>query len=515
MPKGYIKDAPGENGKAVDIPKEFLIESKRLFERNKFNQWASDKISLHRILPDARPKLCKDKVYPGDLPPTSVVIVFHNEAWSTLLRTIHSVLDRTAPDLLIEIILVDDKSVVKELHAPLDAYIAKLAKVKIIRNKKREGLIRSRLNGKSFAASKAPVVTFLDAHCEANTGWLEPLLERIYNDRSTVVCPEIDVISDENFAYQYGPSGLMRGIFNWDLHFRWRAVSTEEQKRRQSPIDPVRTPTMAGGLFAINRDYFKEIGTYDEEMDIWGGENLEISFRIWQCGGTLEIVPCSHVGHVFRKSQPYGFPKGVVDTLGKNSQRVAEVWMDGYKEFFYQRQPHLRGHAYGDISKRLEIRKKLKCKSFKWYLENIYTDAVLPNESVIAKGKVRNPASNMCLDSLSRPKLSYIGLSPCTLSAMTMIISFTVRQELVVQDICLDVSDYNPGTKVQLYECHGMKGNQLWMHEKDGPIRHGTSGMCLDRGSGGNPIIAVCDGGESQKWIFEKYYLNVTPKVKI
>ena len=53
---------------------------------------------------------CQYWEYPEKLPNASVIIVFHNEGWSTLMRTVHSVINMTPKQLLHEVVMVDDYS---------------------------------------------------------------------------------------------------------------------------------------------------------------------------------------------------------------------------------------------------------------------------------------------------------------------------------------------------------------------------------------------------------------------
>lgn len=62
------------------------------------------------------------------------------------------------------------------LKSQLADYISNLERVRLIRTNKREGLVRARLIGATYATGD--VMTFLDCHCECVPGWIEPLLER-------------------------------------------------------------------------------------------------------------------------------------------------------------------------------------------------------------------------------------------------------------------------------------------------------------------------------------------------
>jgi hypothetical protein len=108
-------NGPGEMGKGFEVDKDKLTPDERKkydegFQKNAFNAYVSDLVSMHRSLPDVRDPGCRKIQYTAPPATASVVMCFHNEAWSVLIRSVHSLIDRSPPNLLKEIILVDDFS---------------------------------------------------------------------------------------------------------------------------------------------------------------------------------------------------------------------------------------------------------------------------------------------------------------------------------------------------------------------------------------------------------------------
>ncbi|XP_023343361.1 N-acetylgalactosaminyltransferase 7 [Eurytemora carolleeae] len=506
------EEGPGENGEPYHLEPELSDQVDNSINDYGMNMVASNLISLDRTIPDTRLAECKNWHYPTQLPKASVVIVFHNEGRSVLMRTVHSIINRTPSQFLEEILLVDDFSDRNELGEGLQNYLRIFrGVVRLIRNEERAGLIRSRTRGAEEA--HGAVLVFLDAHCEVNRNWLPPLLAPIYRNYTTLTVPIIDGIDHETFEYKsvYSGSQHFRGIFEWGMLYKETELPEIEAKKREHESQPYPSPTHAGGLFAINRDYFLSLGGYDPGLLVWGGENFELSFKVWQCGGSVQWVPCSRVGHVYRAFMPYGFGKltegrkGPIITI--NYKRVVETWMDDqYKQFFYTREPLAKFADMGDISKQLELKKNLECKSFDWFINNIAPDMLhkypkLPKN--VAEGSLLNKGLKYCLDPLGREAPAVIGntsffLSHPSYSGNNQLVRLNEEGQLGLGERCIDATEHS----AKLIVCPMGSVSGPWKYV-DSTLQHSKYNKCLAISSNGeNLILKTCKVDTTMQWTF-------------
>jgi len=335
----------------------------------KVDDWVMKSFKVPR---DPRHMSCRTRSYQlQELPTITIIIPYLTESWFHIKATVASLLWATNMDLVDEVRFVDDEN--SNATRFKEDLLALHPKIRVISNPHRIGLTASKVVGSQGAIS--PVLIFLEPHCAFNPGWLEPMLEHLVrNPKSTVVMPQIDIINEpytpENTIYT--ASSENAGIFHMqDLRFNWMALHARNHSYKAP--DPYPNPAMPGGIFAIWREWWEKSGTYDTGMGEWGGENVEMSVRMWTCGGSIMTIPCSRLFHFFRTVRPYVFHGEVAF---KNTKRTAVVWLDEFIEDFYKATPHARSVREGDVSDRIALRKNLQCKPFKWYLDNIYPELV-------------------------------------------------------------------------------------------------------------------------------------------
>ncbi|XP_029614875.1 polypeptide N-acetylgalactosaminyltransferase 18 isoform X2 [Salmo trutta] len=381
-----------------DLGPESRQVALKKFQYYGYNGYLSDRLSLTRPIPDLRPDGCRNMSYPSNLPQVSIIFIFVNEALSVILRSIHTAMNRTPSHLLKEIILVDDNSNNAELKENLQHFLKETNSqrpdfIKLVRHDKQEGLIRSRVSG--WRAASAPIVALFDAHVEFNIGWAEPILLRIKEDRTRIISPSFDNIKYDTFEIEEYP--LSAQGFDWELWCRY-LNPPKTWWTQHNHTAPIRSPALIG-CFVVDRKYFEKIGLLDEGMEVYGGENVELGIRVWQCGGSVEVLPCSRIAHIERAHKPY--TQDLTAHVRRNALRVAEVWMDEYKNHVYMAwnvPPQNSGIDIGDLSERKALRNRLQCKSFSWFLANIYSEMRTYSDTV-AYGVLKNALrSDLCLD---------------------------------------------------------------------------------------------------------------------
>lgn len=295
------------------------------------------------------------------MPTVSVIMTTQNEPDNWVSISVESILARTPPSLLKEIIVVDDNgkpghhglpdNIRKNVDEAEWDYIQGLSpKVKVIHHDDREGCARSRLTGAKAASGE--VFMFVDSHIEMESStWYHHLVVPIMENPHTIAMQLIDIIDDlGSKGYGDGVGMGQYGIVNTEFWFGYQGdrfgdymepidasnfteLEIEERKKmkylaeKPSVREPYETPFGPGSLFAIRADEFWRLGGYDEGLYVWGGENTEMAFKMWMCGGRMLMVPCSRVGHMYRQHKesdgrgalsrwPPTLPQEMTDRLG-------------------------------------------------------------------------------------------------------------------------------------------------------------------------------------------------------
>ncbi|CAH1793454.1 unnamed protein product [Owenia fusiformis] len=462
------------------------------------------------------PSECSNKTYDLNiLPVTSVIITFcDNERLLDILHTVHSIIQRTPEQLIHEIILVDDNTRRDELKSVLRIYGENVfnGKVLTLRANTTLGLIQARVMGAK--AASGDVIVFLDAHMEVQKGWLEPLVAEIAKDDHTLAAAYVDWLAWKGSDWQYTVVGsTWTTYFDWGLNFGWQDISDRRKEARDDPTAPIRSAVNLGCNVAISRKFFESLGWFDERLQFWGGENIELSIKVWMCGGKVVNMPCSHIAHMERPHQrTYRNDKN--DIIQNNYKMIAEKWFPSqYKDLFYSYYPKLKAvlpigetNYSLDTRQSLERQTDLRCNTdFEIFLNKAIPELGVPFKE-IAWGTVRlvDQTQPICLhfDGKYTPVIASLCSEHNTLSqGLFWSKDGTIRTPILSMEVSRDGVEM-----VESFTHHGTEDITKWAHVRDGSIMDLKSGKCLQLVKNNKIRLTKCKQKYSkQKWTFQHY----------
>lgn len=438
----------------------------------------------------------------------SIVVDYREEQFYLLKLALRALLKRTQPNLYTELIVIDDGTKDKVIQQRAAAFFRQLlldhpGRLKTFRLEKTQGVAAARHLASNEATGS--VLVFLGVETVVNARWLEPLLTALRKDPYLIAVPHFDILMPPANFYTRNES--LVNVFGWPLN----TVYYDGVKTAQHSDDLLPTMVMRGDVFAVNKDWFKKIGGYDEVLEDGGGQDVELSLRAWLCGGSLAKVGCSRVALFEGLRQ-----KRVTSAL--NARRIVELWFDdNYKQHVYRQTEFSSAESAEEqraLAKRRDFLHDLQCKTLQWLLDRFPGYVTIPSAAAVNFGRLRDGIL-YCLRGIGRHAVEAVACQPFMYRADEM---FEMDSEghivyqtltLPTQRRCLQaISD-----TVSLTECRHSISNQIWHHTADEHLTTDSDPeQCLEHvttyssvGAKHQLKVSPCNKDESQRWHFVSY----------
>ena len=381
-------------------------------------------------------------------------------------------------------------------------------------------------------AAVGDVVVILDTHMEVNDLWLEPLLSILHDKPSAIAVPLLHMIDERE--YETRGSALVdpyivqprKGHGHLAL-MNYERVTNKTERTRWEPLP---SPGVMGGGLVARRSVLLEYYPVPMVGSAWGVENNRLSFRAWMCAQGVWISPCSQVLHPNGNDVHLGrYFEGSWHLFGEViHESVAEALNFIQNDVDREKLLFKISNSLEDHSKIKTMSEQIKstsldpeqrrCKSYKWYLTNIFALYVSwERDQFDHVGEVRSQRDpTKCLEFLDR-KLDLYGCRSQQLVVLdTHTMGFTKINDVRngnIDDECWDTSSHAEGGEVTSYRCHvSNPGGGKTPHESQKfsydefskQIVHVSSGRCLEfvyQTDKAKPLLMTCSTDKiAQKW---------------
>lgn len=235
---------------------------------------------------------------------------------------------------------------------------------------------------------------------------------------------------------------------------------------------------------------------------IWNGENWELCIKLWLCSGGLYEIPCSRVAHLSKLHSAYRNTEKPMDFVGRNLKRVAEVWLDDYKQYFYRGDiKRYEKIDAGDLTEQFKKKESLNCKPFQYYLDVVAPDMLQRYPIVptyFAAGQIISVAHKRCAGMPKGSNVDPLALIDCKAAHgndFVLTLERSIRYN-DTNDQCLNADG------LKFSNCHHQGTSQYWKFDiETRHLLHWPSKSCLTSTDNGTIYLTTCGTNlQPQQW---------------